>query len=346
MDLQKSDGLEHVYCNLCQSTQAAVVLSMEWREDQRLQFIRCSNCGLVYLDPRPTLELMGQLCDEPYYTHSANENLYDKFKNALLRTLARLHFGYTHLGANNKLDAFLYWISKPFKEKWLKVPYYVQDGHLLDVGCGNGDYLAFLSQLGWECQGTELSEKAAACARSRGLEVSVGNLLDLQLPSASYDVVTLWHVIEHLHDPTKALIQTNRLLKTEGIAILGTPNIASGMYKIFGRNWHALHLPYHLYLFSPETLTKVLQTAGFEVMFVKFYSSPRGLGLDIRRCISNILPISIDTLYRCTSRFDLALLPITMGLDLLTHGNNMIVWARKVRNIDDYPSAEKRRDAS
>lgn len=310
-------------------------MSVEMGVGQSLQLTCCSKCGLIYMNPRPTLALMKQLYDQPYYTHLVKKNLYEKFKTALLRALAKLHFGYVHLGAKNRLDPLIYWMINPLKGKWLKIPYYVPNGRLLDVGCGNGDYLETLSGFGWKCLGTELSEKAAACARSRGLEVLVGDLLDLSLPSKSFDVVTLWDVVEHLHDPMKALIQINRLLQMEGIVIIGTPNVASDAYGRFGRDWHGLHLPYHLNLFKPETLTMALQAAGFDVIFVKLYTSPRGLALDIRRCITNNLPISVDTLYRYTSRFDLALLPIAMGMDLFACGDNMIAWARKVREIDE-----------
>jgi 2-polyprenyl-3-methyl-5-hydroxy-6-metoxy-1,4-benzoquinol methylase len=157
-------------------------------------------------------------------------------------------------------------IGWPLRPLLAQVPPYRAGGRVLDVGCGSGGYLAFLSGLGWRCDGVETGEKSRTYARTvLGLDVRNGPLESCRYPDASFDVVTLWHVIEHLPDPAGTLREIRRILKPDGQLYLRTPNVQSWEAVWFRGHWYGLDPPRHLCLFSPETLERALRESGFSV---------------------------------------------------------------------------------
>lgn len=141
-------------------------------------------------------------------------------------------------------------------------------GRVLDVGCGRGLMLAFLKGAGWECVGTERSaELANAVRQDHALDVRVSaRLADCDFMPQSFDVVTMWHSLEHVGDPVDALAAANGLLRPGGLLLLEVPNVASWQARIGGPVWFHLDVPRHRYHFSPETLRAVLGGCGFEVI--------------------------------------------------------------------------------
>lgn len=303
-------------------------LSFALENGSRVSFMQCGHCGLVYLDPRPTLAQMQALYEQPYYTHRPlPDNLYQRLKKLVLVSVAVSYLGYAPMKNGDRLLPA--WLTWPLRNKWLRIPAYVPEGRLLDVGCGNGAYLEMLSELGWECWGTEISEQAAAWARKRGLNVRVGVLEDLDYPNESFDVITLWHVIEHLPQPLQTLQRIFELLKPGGMVLLGTPNVASTWSKLFGRYWDGLHIPFHLQLFSPKTISQLLTAAGFKIQFVKSFTTPQGFASNLRAWLSGVTGISVHTINRYSHRFDLMWLPVTLLPDFLVRGENMVAWGQK-----------------
>jgi SAM-dependent methyltransferase len=134
---------------------------------------------------------------------------------------------------------------------------------LLDIGCGNGDFLARMRALSWEVHGVEPDPAAAAAARAAGLDVATGTLADVTWPDGSFDAVTMSSVIEHLHDPGAALASAFRLLAPGGMLHLVTPNGDALGAERFGTHWRGLEAPRHLVLFNRRSLTKLLVACGF-----------------------------------------------------------------------------------
>jgi 2-polyprenyl-3-methyl-5-hydroxy-6-metoxy-1,4-benzoquinol methylase len=137
-------------------------------------------------------------------------------------------------------------------------------GKILDVGCGNGARLVRLRALGWDVHGQEVDPDAAAEARrTSGAPVHLGHLENAEFAEGSFDVVTVSHVIEHVHDPVGLLRECRRILRVDGIVVVTTPNVESYGHARFGASWRGLEPPRHLYLFSQRTLRETAMRGGF-----------------------------------------------------------------------------------
>lgn len=149
----------------------------------------------------------------------------------------------------------------------------VHCGSLLDVGCGRGHVLGWFGSKGWTTCGTELSEVSSEFARKKlNLNIFLGEVEEANHAPDSFDVVTCWHVLEHLKNPDKTLREIYRITKAGGVAIIAVPNISSLQAGLFGEKWFHLDLPRHYYHFSPATLGNLLEAAGFRIIKKKFFS--------------------------------------------------------------------------
>lgn len=163
-------------------------------------------------------------------------------------------------------------------------------GSLLDVGCATGSFLSLAQAKGWECRGVEVSTFAAAQARERtGCEIFCGKLEDAPFASGSFDVITMWDLLEHLPDPLQGLETARRLLKPSGLLLVNTPNensllrqVARLLYRGSGGRITApvnrLYHRYHLHYFAAETLTVLYRRAGFELLEMTTKQIPMSRG--------------------------------------------------------------------
>jgi SAM-dependent methyltransferase len=138
-----------------------------------------------------------------------------------------------------------------------------RSGKLLDIGCGNGEFLKFAGRYGWHAVGVDFDRGAVKEARSYGLDVRLGdiNVLD---SSERYDFISLSHVIEHVYDPAELLRSCHGLLNDGGVLWLETPNIESVGYAYYKLNWRGLEPPRHIILFNLKSLNDLLSNAGFQ----------------------------------------------------------------------------------
>jgi SAM-dependent methyltransferase len=237
---------------------------------------RCSGCGVAYLDPRPDLAGIG-LAYRTYYTHGASAAR-DVFSTTagpgLFLKRLREHayyndaFGYalrpavpgagllTRLSAARRAraDQLIRHLPAPSGA----------GRRLLDVGCGNGDFLRIGRSLGFDVIGLDLDATAAARARESGFTVLVGTVEDAGLDPGAFDHVTMSHVVEHLHDPVGTLRRVAMLLRPGGRIWLQTPNLEAEGLKRFGADWRGLEPPRHLTIFDAGSLRAALRAAGFE----------------------------------------------------------------------------------
>lgn len=257
--------MEYISCNLCGSSDNEKyyqVRDYNYGMPGVFTIVQCRRCGLVYLNPRPT---QGEISS--FYP----ESRYHPFK--------AIH------GAGATIPGSTHW------KRALWLTRRTQVGTVLDVGCGSGLFLLAMGALGWNCVGVEPNETAAQHAREvAGLEVLAGDVFAIN-QVATYDVITLWDVLEHVHSPLDVLVHCNRLLNSDGVIALHAPNWASIERRLFGERWTALDSPRHLYHFSPGTIKQLLKRSGFRVETLHAKAPVLTLA-------SNVLRWAGDRLYR------------------------------------------------
>lgn len=240
-----SGVVEILHCQLCGSRERNTKLV-----DGPFTVHECAKCSLVYVSPRLHGEALAKVYGEGYW----------KSDNPKAR-------GY----ADYAREASLY--LKTFQKRMGLVRNWVKpDSRVLDIGCAAGYFLQVMRKEGHSVLGIEPSESIAQIARKElgDATVFVGNLDDA--PEArgyrkgSFDLVTMWDVIEHIPDPQAALRTVRQLLAKGGRLLLETQNVQSRWARLLGRRWHHYKHEEHLYHFDPKTLERLLSDCGFRVV--------------------------------------------------------------------------------
>jgi 2-polyprenyl-3-methyl-5-hydroxy-6-metoxy-1,4-benzoquinol methylase len=228
-----------------------------------------------YLNPRPTRTSVGRAYSN-YYTHLTSDAPPDYESLSELRRWRRIlangyvnwRYGLQTKERISKFGVLAALLIPPFR---LKLDYKYRnltrpstaDSFLLDIGCGEGNFLKQAANSGWKTLGIDVDGIAIARARQRGLAVLEGGIEALTGRHDEFDVITMSHVIEHVHDPLTMLEASYRLLKPGGRLWIETPNIDSYSHARFGRFWRGLEAPRHLVIFNENSLRGALKHAGF-----------------------------------------------------------------------------------
>ena len=215
---------------------------------------RCTNpaCDLLWLDPMPMADDLN-LAYRNYYTHQeiANESRKSSQRPLVKRIHGLLAAAMGFHSAKRERD---------YRYLRTRAP-----GRLLDVGCGAGEYVAFMRDHGWQAEGVDFDAEAVESARTRfGVNVHSRQLEEMKYPDAYFDAITMNHLIEHVPDPARLLRECRRVLKPGGMAIVTTPNAGGLGHRIHARYWRGLEPPRHLHIFSPASLGILAKRAGFE----------------------------------------------------------------------------------
>lgn len=228
-------------CNLCGSSERKPFCPENGRS-----LVQCQNCSLVYVNPRPDPNELYALYGETYFHNDDSGTV--GYSNYLKdEPNIRLTFS----GRLNWLEKFT-------------------RGHglALDVGCAAGFFLSEADKRGWKVKGLDVSAFAAKYAAEHfGFDVQHGSLTELEYPAASFDLVTMWDVIEHVPDPMAYIKHAVSLLKVGGVFSLATPDVDSIPARLTGKRWVGYKLSEeHVYYFSVKTLVKMFNDAGLDVV--------------------------------------------------------------------------------
>lgn len=209
----------------------------------RFRLVRCTDCGLIRQNPRPSAD-----CIDAYYPAS-----YEPFSSIIGEERSLLRRWDRRYGM--------------YKRRRL-IEQYHREGRILDVGCATGNFLGEMARTGrWLTVGVEPNQGAASVAQGRlGLDVRVGRLNDVELETESFDVITLWNVLEHLHEPIADLRLIERLLRPGGALIFSLPNVESFEVRVFQERWFGWELPRHLYFFPRSVLGDILRSLGLRLV--------------------------------------------------------------------------------
>ena len=282
---------------------------------------KCPHCGLVYSEPNEISQ--DSLYKEDYFT---GKGIVGK---DFLKDKEILEF-----------DRFR------LKIRLRKIEQLASKGNLLDVGCATGIFMDMAQNKGWNCYGVELSEFAVNyCRNVLQLNVVTGTLEKASYPRNYFNVVTLFHVLEHIADPVIFLREeVNPILKSGGLLVIETPNFASLESRTNKEQWSDLKPREHIYHFTPSTLKKVIEKAGFEVIQIYTRTDVSGY----RRFRTNLQFLGFRSNYKSIikgieifeillSRIKFLLSSTTFiltisakFLELFSLGKYLIVYARKV----------------
>ena len=225
--------METVACNLCGSERHTAVYAMPDRRYFREEFftvVECEQCGLGFVNPRPTIAEMQKYYPAEYYqkppTDSHDRYLRRRFK-AQASFLKEMEAG------NGRRK-------------------------LLDVGCANGDFPRFMAARGWEVEGVEISESSE---RITDFRVHTQEFQNIPVQEPTYDAVTAWAVLEHVHDPMAYFRKASEVVKKGGLFVFLVPNYQS----VASRHLFCEDIPRHLYFFTRETARQYLEKTGFRL---------------------------------------------------------------------------------
>ena len=238
-------SMEKVPCPLCGDDKAYPLL--EW---QNRRMVRCHGCSLVYRNPRPAASKVR----EAYATQRTSPEVEER------------------VAERRSLQFENFFDSLPNRP-----------GRLLDVGCGSGFFLKMAEERGWDALGVDLNAQAVAYAKThRQVNAVCSDVRDLPFPERSFDLVTLWNVLDHTPDPVDVLTRIHRLLKENGYVFIRTPNAAwqymsfrlakflrpLGWETLFGGRPYSTFI-FHLSNFSRTTLRLLLDHSGFIHLYIR-----------------------------------------------------------------------------
>ncbi|QKZ15649.1 methyltransferase domain-containing protein [Spirosoma sp. KUDC1026] len=244
-------------CPVCDTNQFTNVLTCKdyLVSSQNFTIQQCNKCGFKFTNPRPDASTIGSYYKSDQYV-SHNDT-----GGGLINSVYRLVRNYTLRGKVNLINKLTGRV-----------------GEVLDIGCGTGSFLLACQQAGWNITGVEPDTDARKVAEEK-LSMPVEESIEMVEAKQNFDVISMWHVLEHMPDLNKVVSQLYSLLSNEGTVIIAVPNCASYDADYYKSYWAAYDVPRHFYHFTPDTITALFKKHGFtltdqkQMPFDAFYIS-------------------------------------------------------------------------
>ena len=233
---------QHSKCPLCNSTNISNYMEVKdyFFTQEMFSLSICKECKFVFTNPVPS-NLSKYYETTEYFSHNTSAN-----------------------GVLGKLYSTLRNIN--IKRKYKLVKKYNKSGSILDIGCGTGELLSFFKKNNWKTKGIEPNISARTFARENyDLEIEQEKALSTYEPK-SFDVISMWHVLEHVPDMHERIKRVSELLKDDGTAYIALPNLNSPDSKKYGNYWSALDVPRHLYHFTQQTFNKLSSLNNMKII--------------------------------------------------------------------------------
>lgn len=265
-------------CLICGKTHPKIVIPGEAFQYAAANFVRCPLCNLLWIHPMPDQAQILTFYPQEYY-------------------------GINNKKFSNLMEKCIQLIRKQRVRKAIQTSPWTRDlKKVLDIGCGSGAMLKNFQNFGFTGYGTELSPFSAKMASSiAGVKVISKPLCECGFPDNFFNLVILWHVLEHLPDPQKNLQEIYRILKPGGNLLLCVPNRESFQAQLSKNKWFHLDLPRHLFHFSPFNLSALLVGLGFKINQLDTFSLEQG-PFGLLQSLLNIVGFPQDMLYQTLHR--------------------------------------------
>lgn len=246
--VSEMNKVHYTACPVCGSTQINPLLTVKDHSVSKQEFViwQCSNCSLRFTQDVPDESSIGSYYQSADYISHSNTSkglvnqLYQKVRNYTLHQKANLIIGQT-----------------------------VKQGRILDLGAGIGAFLNTMKEKGWEIEGIEPDNGARQQAKTLfNIELKETTALE-QLPPNNFDAITLWHVLEHVHQLHSYVERLKTLLKPQGKIFIAVPNYESFDGSVYKLYWAAYDVPRHLYHFTPKSIEALVQQHGLKLVSKK-----------------------------------------------------------------------------
>jgi 2-polyprenyl-3-methyl-5-hydroxy-6-metoxy-1,4-benzoquinol methylase len=244
-------------CPVCESKNLSLYLDSKdyFLTQEKFKIDQCQNCRFRFTNPRPSENLASTYYESPeYFSHTTGKkglisSVYSSIRKFTVRTKSSI------------------------------VGRHAQGKKALDIGCGTGEFLQSLNKLGYHTEGVEPNPMARQQAQ-KNFDLNIQSSFNpINYPINQFDVVTMWHVLEHMYQMKETILGIRNILNESGTLIVALPNPDSLDAHIYGKHWAAYDLPRHVYHFCPEDVERIFSNLGFEIIkilpmyFDSFYVS-------------------------------------------------------------------------
>lgn len=231
-------------CPICNETEQSALISFgKWCIN------KCSQCDIGILDPMPDPNEMEKLYNKEYYSDQYDDGL-DPNSIEFTRRISQ----------EGHRTKFIRSVKK--------------NGNILDLGCGQGYFMYACRKFGYNVQGADISKATIDYVMDRlRIPIQTGEFEELEFPKSLFDIITMWHFLEHTIDPNKCLHKALHWLKPDGILVIDVPNYESTDAKHYWADWVGWQVPFHRYHFSPTALGYLLKQHDLTIIRKKDYHS-------------------------------------------------------------------------
>ncbi len=290
-----------------------------FRKDRRFRYVECRDCGVVMINPLPSTELLAE-----YYTAEFNFPFHQaEFGEKTIKRRKKNVLRLERFVRKQQVKGISRFVELSSKSR------------VLDAGSGMGTFLEEIRNIhGSSVFGMDVSFDACLYSKANSrYPVIQGNLTEAPFSTESFDLITMWHVLEHTHRPAAIIKNTASLLRPDGVLILEVPNYDNPVVRKLEDRWIGLFTPMHLYNFTRSSLTGMLENAGFLIDKLEFRAAPplllvskyfEKLGLSGRGDALRNLPLLGALL--------IPELPIAVAYALAGNGAGMTLYARKTES--------------
>ncbi|MBN1974461.1 MAG: class I SAM-dependent methyltransferase [Sedimentisphaerales bacterium] len=301
---------KNVSCCLCGNNEYKLLFKGQDRlhgKSGLFEYVICNRCGLIYMNPQINADKLSDYYPNDYAPHHSKKGKSSQSNKKMRKK---------NLLPENILSS----LNEKTK--------------ILDVGCGNGKFLDEVKKMtNAQVYGLDFSQTAIETAKSMyGLDIVPGVITKAPFERSTFDLITAWQYLEHVPNPLEVLEKFQQLLKPNGICILSIPNYNSMTAKIFKEKWYCLDCPRHLYIYTPETISKLMDKAGLEVIKIKHDPSSKNF---IRSLQYYFYGNNYDDKYRDKIKnipiIKHLISPFTHLFALIRKSDNIIVFAKNLK---------------
>ena len=258
--------MEKIYCIICSNKNAHHFITLNDRlnkTSQKYNLLQC-RCGFIYLNPRPPSKEIHK------YYRSLSYDPHTKLSNSMWKMFYR-----------NVQQLTMRW-------KYSIIKQYYNKGSLLDIGGGKGEFAEFIHKKGWDV----MMQDNITENYHRKQNISFSKELNNIPPVKKYNVITLWHSLEHIHNIKGLFNSIHKLLKESGTLIIAVPNMNAPERKFYKDNWAPYDAPRHLYHFNFDSLNKLCRQNGFDI--IRKYSLFQDMPYNVLLSINSYSPLQIS----------------------------------------------------